>query len=53
MNQYKEAPPNPGGLFPGVSDGGRTRDPQSHNLMLYQLSYAHHIKAYKYTMIFT
>ncbi len=25
----------------GVSDGARTHDPQDHNLMLYQLSYAH------------
>jgi hypothetical protein len=25
-----------------VSDGVRTRDPQDHNLVLYQLSYAHH-----------
>ena len=32
-------------LFYGVSDGARTRDPQNHNLMLYQLSYAHHIQA--------
>ena len=27
----------------GVSGGTRTLDPQSHNLMLYQLSYTHHI----------
>jgi hypothetical protein len=27
--------------FGGVSDGARTRDPQDHNLVLYQLSYAH------------
>ena len=26
----------------GVTDGARTRDPQDHNLMLYQLSYGHH-----------
>ena len=26
----------------GVIDGARTRDPQDHNLMLYQLSYDHH-----------
>ena len=25
-----------------VTDGTRTRDPQDHNLMLYQLSYDHH-----------
>ena len=25
----------------GVSDGVRTRDPQDHNLVLYQLSYTH------------
>ena len=27
----------------GVSDAPRTRDPQSHNLVLYQLNYAHHM----------
>ena len=26
----------------GVTDGFRTRDPQYHKLMLYQLSYGHH-----------
>ena len=26
----------------GVTDGARTRDPQYHKLMLYQLSYGHH-----------
>lgn len=26
----------------GVNSGARTHDPQSHNLMLYQLSYIHH-----------
>ena len=26
----------------GVSDGTRTRDPQDHNLVLYQLNYTHH-----------
>jgi hypothetical protein len=26
----------------GVNGGDRTHDPQSHNLMLYQLSYVHH-----------
>lgn len=26
----------------GVSDGTRTRDSQDHNLVLYQLNYAHH-----------
>jgi hypothetical protein len=31
-------------VLSGVSDGSRTRDPQNHNLMLYQLSYAHRIK---------
>ena len=30
--------------FSGVSDGARTRDPQDHNLVLYQLSYAHHCR---------
>ena len=30
--------------FNGVSDGARTRDPQDHNLVLYQLSYAHHCR---------
>ena len=30
--------------FPrGVSDGARTRDTQDHNLVLYQLSYTHHV----------
>jgi hypothetical protein len=30
-------------LWPvGVSDGTRTRDPQDHNLVLYQLNYTHH-----------
>ena len=29
----------------GVSDGDRTRDTQNHNLVLYQLSYAHHISS--------
>ena len=32
-------------LLAGVSDGARTRDVQNHNLMLYQLSYAHHVLA--------
>ena len=27
----------------GVSDETRTRDTQSHNLVLYQLNYAHHM----------
>ena len=27
----------------GVSDGARTRDTQDHNLVLYQLSYTHHV----------
>ena len=27
----------------GVTDGFRTRDPQYHKLMLYQLSYDHHV----------
>ena len=27
----------------GVSSGSRTHDPQNHNLVLYQLSYTHHI----------
>ena len=27
-----------------VEDGIRTHDPQSHNLVLYQLSYNHHVK---------
>src|SRR5690348_3579331 len=27
----------------GVNSGARTHGPQSHNLMLYQLSYIHHI----------
>ena len=26
----------------GVDDGTRTRDSQDHNLVLYQLNYAHH-----------
>jgi hypothetical protein len=26
----------------GVNSGARTHDPQNHNLVLYQLSYAHH-----------
>jgi hypothetical protein len=26
-----------------VSDGARTRDTQDHNLVLYQLSYTHHV----------
>ena len=26
----------------GVSDGTRTRDPQDHNLVFYQLNYTHH-----------
>src|SRR6185312_16560792 len=29
----------------GVSDGARTRDTQDHNLVLYQLSYTHHVVA--------
>src|SRR3954451_1537079 len=29
----------------GVSDGARTRDTQDHNLVLYQLSYTHHVPA--------
>jgi hypothetical protein len=29
-------------LIQWVSDGVRTRDPQDHNLVLCQLSYAHH-----------
>ena len=28
----------------GVSDGARTRGHKGHNLVLYQLSYAHHVK---------
>ena len=31
-----------GGLY-GVSDETRTRDSQDHNLVLYQLNYAHHM----------
>lgn len=31
----------------GVNSGARTHGPQSHNLMLYQLSYIHHI-SYEY-----
>ncbi len=27
----------------GVSDGARTRDTQDHNLVLYRLSYTHHV----------
>ena len=27
----------------GVSDGARTRGHKGHNLVLYQLSYAHHV----------
>src|SRR3954447_17120844 len=29
----------------GVSDGARTRDTQDHNLVLYQLSYTHHVRS--------
>ncbi len=29
-------------FYSGVDGGARTHDPQSHNLMLYQLSYIHH-----------
>ena len=32
----------PGHCRLGVTDGFRTRDPQYHKLMLYQLSYGHH-----------
>jgi hypothetical protein len=28
----------------GVDGGTRTHDPQGHNLVLYQLSYIHHVK---------
>ncbi len=31
-----------GALLVGVDDGTRTRDSQDHNLVLYQLNYAHH-----------
>ena len=37
--------PNFRKLFFGVEDGIRTHDPQSHNLVLYQLSYNHHVKS--------
>lgn len=30
--------------YRGVSDGGRTRDNRDHNPVLYQLSYAHHVR---------
>ncbi|CAE6919091.1 conserved protein of unknown function [Ectopseudomonas oleovorans] len=33
----------PGVLEYGVDDGNRTHDTRSHNPVLYQLSYAHHI----------
>ena len=33
----------PGVLEYGVDDGDRTHDTRSHNPVLYQLSYAHHI----------
>ncbi|VXD00070.1 conserved hypothetical protein [Pseudomonas sp. 8Z] len=33
----------PGALEYGVDDGNRTHDTRSHNPVLYQLSYAHHI----------
>ena len=33
----------PGVLKYGVDDGDRTHDTRSHNPVLYQLSYAHHI----------
>ena len=33
----------------GVSDGARTRDTQDHNLVLYQLSYTHHVAARRAT----
>jgi hypothetical protein len=32
-----------GAFLRGVSDGARTRDTQDHNLVLYQLSYTHHV----------
>ena len=40
--RFRPGPPDRG--FNGVSDGVRTRDPQDHNLVLYQLSYAHHCR---------
>lgn len=35
----------PGDSEYGVDDGNRTHDTRSHNPVLYQLSYAHHISA--------
>ena len=31
-------------MHPGVNDGARTRDILDHNQVLYQLSYAHHVR---------
>ena len=36
-----------------MSDGARTRDHQDHNLVLYQLSYAHHNMPFKKAHITT
>jgi hypothetical protein len=44
--QRQKGPGQPtGALLRGVSDGARTRDTQDHNLVLYQLSYTHHVPA--------
>ena len=38
----------PGVLNYGVTDADRTRDIQGHNLMLYLLSYGHHIRRFSF-----
>ncbi len=41
--EMKTPGPGPGASEYGVDDGNRTHDTRSHNPVLYQLSYAHHI----------
>lgn len=40
-------------LSNGVADGVRTRDEQSHSLLLYQLSYSHHAFTRAHIYIFS